>query len=163
MNENVLKWGGIGVLGILVAVAAILFLQRGAHLDMPGQVLKVRTAPLADSYSIAVIDFRVSNSSDYPAVVRNVVVYDEDKSGARTAGKTIADSDAKRVFDGIPSLGTKYNKSLIIQDKVPGHATWDRMIAATFDSPDAALQQRKRFIVEVEEIDGAKFEFAETK
>ena len=118
-------------------------------------------APKADDYSVVVVDFRISNTSDYPAVVRNVVVYDEDKNGVRTAGKTVADTDAKRIFDGIPLLGPKYNKSLILQDRIPGHATWDRMIASTFDVAEAKLGERKRFVVAIEEIDGNIFEIAE--
>lgn len=163
MNENVLKWGGVGIISMLAIVAVILFMQRGAHLDMPGQVLKVRTAALADEYSVAVVDFRISNTSDYPAVVRNVVIYDEDKNGVRTAGKTVADPDAKRIFDGVPILGQKFNKSLILQDSIPGHATWDRMIAATFDVPEPKLGERKRFVVAIEEIDGNIYEIAEKK
>src|ERR1035441_6172852 len=52
VNENVLKWGGIGIIGILAAVAVVLFVQRGAHLDLPGQFLKVRTAPLGADNAI---------------------------------------------------------------------------------------------------------------
>jgi hypothetical protein len=161
VSKNLLKACGIGIGCILVLVGIILFIQRGAHLDLPGHFLKVRTAPLSDDYAVVVIDFRVSNTSDYPAVVRNVLVYAEDKNGARVVGKTIADPDAKRIFDGIPLLGTKYNHSLILQDKIPGHATWDRMIAASFDIPDPKLQERKRFVVAIEEIDGKIFEIAE--
>jgi hypothetical protein len=130
-------------------------------LELPGHFLKVRTAPLSDDNAIVAVDFRVSNTSDYPAVVRNVVVYAEDKNGARLAGKTIADPDAKRLFDQLPILGQKYNKSLILEDSIPGHATWDRMIAATFEVPEAKLAERKRFVVAIEEIDGRIFEIAE--
>ncbi len=161
MNENVIKWGGVGIIAILAAVAVVLFVQRGAHLDLPGQFLKVRTAPLSDDASLVAIDFRVRNVSDYPAVVRNVVVYAEDKNGARLAGKTIADPDVKRLFDQLPILGQKFNKSLILEDSIPGKATWDRMIAATFDVPEAKLGDRKRFVVAIEEIDGKIFEIVE--
>jgi len=161
VNENVLKWGGIGIIGILAAVAVVLYVQRGAHLDLPGQFLKVRTAPLGDDNAIVAIDFRVKNTSNYPAVVRNVVIYAEDKNGARLAGKTIADPDVKRLFDQLPILGQKFNKSLILEDSIPGQATWDRMIAATFEIPEAKLGERKRFVVAIEEIDGKIFEIVE--
>jgi hypothetical protein len=151
----------IGIGCVIVLVGVVLFVQRGAHLDLPGHFLKVRTAPLSDDAAVAVVDFRVTNASDYPAVVRNVLVYAEDKNGARLAGRTIADSDAQRVFDGIPLLGQKFNASLVLQNKIPGRATWDRMIAASFEVPDAKLQERKRFVVSIEEIDGKIFEIAE--
>jgi hypothetical protein len=161
MNENILKWGGIGVLAILAAVAAVLFFQRGSHLDMPGQVLKVRTANITDNLGIAVIDYRVTDQSDYPAEIGGVSVYMEDKSGNRIDGKTVSDPDAKRVFDALPVLGQKYNKSLVIQEKMPPHATWDRMVAATFDAPAATLDQRKRFVVAIQEVDTGVFEIKE--
>jgi len=161
VSKNLMVACAIGIGCVIVLVGVVLFVQRGAHLDLPGHFLKVRTAPLSDDAAVAVVDFRVTNASDYPAVVRNVLVYAEDKNGARLAGRTIADSDAQRVFDGIPLLGQKFNASLVLQNKIPGRATWDRMIAASFEVPDAKLQERKRFVVSIEEIDGKIFEIAE--
>ncbi|HUP04359.1 MAG TPA: hypothetical protein VMU19_10245 [Bryobacteraceae bacterium] len=163
MNENVLKWVGAGVLGLLAVVGIVVFMQRGARLEMTGQVLKVRTAPITDTYAIAVLDFRAMDVSDVPAVVRNVTVYEEDQNGVRTAGKTISEPDAKRVFDAIPLLGPKYNKSLVYRDRIPERGSLDRMIAATFQTPAAALDQRKRFVITIEEIDGGIFEIDEKK
>jgi hypothetical protein len=161
LSKNILIASGIGLVCVAIAVGFILFIQRGAHLDLPGSVLKVRTAPLDDNSSVAMIDFRVSNTSDYPAVVRTVRVYAEEKNGNRLESTIISDVDSQRVFDGIPLLGKKYNPSLVVQDKLPGHATWDRMIGTRFDVPDAQLQQRKRFIVSIEEIDGNMYEISE--
>ena len=161
LNKNILIASLIGVACIAVAVCIILFIQRGAHLDLPGNILKVRTTTIEEGSTIAMIDFRVSNTSDYPAVVRTVRVYAEAKNGGRLEGTVISDIDSQRVFDGIPLLGKKYNPSLVLQDKIPGHATWDRMIGARFDIPEDQFQQRKRVIVSIEEIDGNIYEIAE--
>jgi len=161
ITKNILITSGIGLACVAIAIGIILFIQRGAHLDLPGSVLKVRTAALSEDSTVAMIDFRVSNTSDYPAVVRTVRVYAEAKNEGRAEGVIISDVDTQRVFDGIPLLGQKYNRSLVLQDKIPGHATWDRMIGARFDIPEAQLQQRKRFIVSIEEIDGNIYEIAE--
>ncbi len=161
MTKNILIMSCVGLACVALAVVGILFVQRGAHLDLPGQILKVRTAPIDDGTTVAVIDFRVSNTSDYPAVVRTVTVYDEAPDGSRTDGRTIDDPSAKRVIDALPILGQKYNASLVIQDQIPGHATWDRMIAATFKATNDQLQKRARFIVAIEEIDGKVFEIKE--
>jgi hypothetical protein len=163
MNKNLLLFGAIGLAGIAVLVGIILYIQRGAHLDLPGQILKVRTAQLEDGSSVAVVDFRVSNTSDYPAVVRTVTVSLVDQKGERYEGTTVADIDARRMMEGIPLLGQKYNKSLVVKDKIPAHATWDRMIAARFEIPETTLRQRKNLIVSIEEIDGKVFEIAENK
>lgn len=161
MNKTFLLYCGIGLAALAVAVGIILYVQRGAHLDLPGQILKVRTTPLEDGSSVVIADFRIANTSDYPAVVRTVTVYLEDQKGDRYAGVTIADVDAKRLMDGTPVLGQKFNKSLIVKDKIPGHATWDRMISARFEAPETQLLQRKNLIVAIEEIDGKIFELAE--
>jgi hypothetical protein len=161
LSKNILIASGIGLVCVAIAIGIILFMQRGAHLDLPGSVLKVRTATIEEGSAIAMIDFRVSNTSDYPAVVRTVRVYAEAKNGGRLEGTVISDIDSQRVFDGIPLLGKKYNKSLVLQDKIPGHAMWDRMIGARFDIPEDQFQQRKRVIVSIEEIDGNIYEIAE--
>jgi hypothetical protein len=161
VTKNILIASGIGLVCVAIAVGIILFIQRGAHLDLPGSVLKVRMAAISEESTIAVIDFRVANTSDYPAVVRTVRVYAEAKNEGRLEGVVIADVETKRIFDAIPLLGQKYNRSLVLQDKIPGHASWDRMIGARFDIPEAQLQQRKRFIVSIEEIDGNIYEIAE--
>jgi hypothetical protein len=161
LTKNILIASGIGLVCVAIAVGIILFIQRGAHLDLPGTVLKVRTAPLDENNTIAMIDFRVSNTSDYPAVVRTVRVYAEAKNGGRLEGVIISDVDTQRVFDGLPLLGKKYNRSLVLQDKLPGHATWDRMIGARFEIAEAQLQERKRFVVSIEEIDGNIYEIFE--
>jgi hypothetical protein len=160
MSKNFVIALGIGVVCIALAVAGILYMQRGAHLELPGKILKVRTAPLDEQSSVAIVDFRISNPSDYPAVVRTVTVFAEQPDGSRAEGKTISDLDAQRVFQGIPLLGEKYNPSLMIRDKIPPHATWDRMIATRFEIPDGQLQKRRRLIISIEEIDGKIFEIA---
>ena len=107
------------------------------------------------------IDFRVSNTSDYPAVVRNVLIYAEDKNGARLAGKTIADADAQRVFDDIPILGTKYLKSLVLEDKIPGHATLGPHDFRELRLPDENSSSASASWSRLKKIDGRIFEIAE--
>ena len=58
MTNRFLAAFGIGLVCIAVAVAGILYMQRGAHLELPAKILKVRTAPLDENSSVVVIDFR---------------------------------------------------------------------------------------------------------
>jgi hypothetical protein len=152
---------GIGLVCIAIAVGAIFYMQRGAHVDVNGKFLKVRTAPLDDNNSFVVIDFRIANPSDYGFKVRTVTVLMEDASGNQTEGQTASDSAAQQALDGIPTLGPKYNASLIMNDMIPPKGTWDRMIASRFEMPEAKLQARKRFLVRVEEVDGKISEISE--
>ena len=145
---------GIGIVCIAIAVAGVLYMQRGAQVELQGKVLKVRTVPLDENSSLAVLDFRLANNSDYKFMVRGVTVVMINADGAEMEGVTVSETDAKRVFAGIPTLGQKYNDTLIMNDKIPPHSSWDRMVAARFDVPEDKLAARKRLVIRVEEVDG---------
>ena len=154
MSRTLLITFAIGIVVIAIAVAGIVYMQRGAHIELPGKILKVRTAPLDEQSSAAVIDFRVTNPSDYPFQVRTVTVVLENQADAQVEGFTASEMDAQRLMAGVPLLGDKYNPSLMVRERVPPHTTLDRMIAARFEVPDAQLQSRKRFLLKIEEVDG---------
>jgi hypothetical protein len=152
---------GIGIVVIAIAVAFIFYANRGSHLELPGKILKVRTAPLDEKSAAVVIDFRVTNPSNVTFMTREVTVVLEDKSGKQTEGATSSEMDAQRLMAGIPLLGQKYNPSLIVRTQVAPHSSLDRMVAARFEVPDDELQARKRFLVRIEEVDGATVEYSE--
>ncbi|MBS1859193.1 MAG: hypothetical protein JST11_27715 [Acidobacteria bacterium] len=150
-----------GIVAIALAVAGILYMQRGSAIDMDARILKVRTAPLDESSSIAVLDFRLSNPSNLLLEVRQVEVDLVDAKGNRDTGDAISDGETKRVFDAIPLLGPKYLESLSMRQRISAHTTTDYMIAARFAVPVAQLEKRARFILRIDEVDGKSFEFAE--
>jgi hypothetical protein len=150
---------GLGV--IALAVAGILYMQRGAHMELPGKIVKVRTVPIDDTHSVAVADFQIHNTSDYPFMVRSVWLVLEDPNGAQHPGLTSSEIDAQRFFDGTPVLGPKYSKTLITRETVNGLATEDHMVLANFEFSESQLQARKRFLVRIEEVDGKVFEISE--
>jgi hypothetical protein len=69
-------------------------------------------------------------------------------------GMTVSEMDAQHLFQALPLLGQKYNASLIVRNRIPPHATEDRMIAASFMVPEAELEMLKGITVRVEEADG---------
>jgi hypothetical protein len=161
MNKNFAIAFGIGIAVIGLAVAGVLFMQRGSRLELPGKVLKVRTAPLDENSSVAVIDFRVTNSSDVLFMVRSVSVELDDNQGKTYQGSVAADMDVKPLFEGVPLLGQKFNDTLLMRQSIPPHTSTDRMVAARFQAPEAMLEARKRFIVRIEEMDRTSFELSE--
>ena len=161
MKSNFAIAFGIGLACIAAAVFGIFFMQRGAHMELPGKVLKVRTAPLDENSSVAVLDFRVSNPSDVLFVVRTVTLEMDDTDGKSYLGQVAADTDAKKLFEAIPLLGQKFNDSLLMRDKIAAHTSQDRMVAARFEAPVAKLEARKRFLIRIEEVDGKEFELSE--
>jgi hypothetical protein len=152
---------GIGLAIIALAVGAIFFIQRGAKIDLPGKILKVRTAALDDDSSIAVLDFRITNPSDVLFEVRTVTVEMDDMAGKSYLGQTTSESDAKRLFEAMPVLGQKFNNTLLMRERIGAHASQDRMVAARFQAPLSVLDARKRFVLRIEEVDGKSFEYSE--
>lgn len=154
---------GIGLAVIVVAVIAVLWMQRGAHLELKGAILKVRTAAMDESSSVAVIDFRFVNAADVPFVVRTVDVSMDGKDGKVYQGEPVSEADAKRLFQFYPLLGQKYNDSLLMRDRIPPRGAEDRMIAARFTLPAADLDARKAFHVRIEDVDGPVSELVEKR
>jgi len=146
---------------VALVVAGVLYMQRGAHIDLPGKILKIRTVPLDEGSSIVVFDFRITNPADYTFVVRTVSVAIEDFSGNRSDGMVVSEADAKQLFAALPVLGQKYNNTLILRDKIAPHTTEDRMVAARFEVPEPKLDSRKRFVITVEEVDGKVVEYTD--
>ncbi len=74
MDKRFLIFFGAGIVVIAIAVAAVLTSNKGSHLVLKGEVLKVRSGALDEQNSIAVLDFRLENSSNVPFVVKDVMV-----------------------------------------------------------------------------------------
>jgi len=161
MSRTLLITFAIGIVLVAIAVSAVVYVQRGGHVELTGKILKVRTAPLDDQSAAVAIDFRITNPSDYPFQIRSVTVVMESQSGAQIEGATASEIDAQRLMAGVPLLGEKFNQSLMVRERVPARTTLDRMIAARFEVPDPQLQARKQFLVRIEEVDGVVETLAE--
>ena len=154
---------GIGLAVVLVVVAGVVYMQRGAHVELTGSVLKVRTLALEENSSLAVVDFRFVNPSDYPFVVRSCTVLIEDASGKPQEGASVPEMDAQRIFEYYPILGKKFNDSLVVKNKIAGRASDDRMIAARFEVPQSQLDGRKSLKLRIEDVDGPVSELVEIR
>ncbi len=152
---------GAGLAVVVVAIGAVLFMQRGAHIELKGSILKVRTAAMDDSSSVAVVDFRFANPASYPFVVRSVDVSIIGADGNVYQGKPVSEVDAQRLFQFYKLLGQKYNDSLLMRDKIGARRTEDRMIAARFEIPERLLSARKNLKIRIEDVDGPVSELAE--
>lgn len=160
LSRQFLMTFGIGLVVILIAVAGIMYLQRGAHVELKGAILKVRTMGMDDNSSLAVVDFRFVNPSDYPFVVRSVDVT-ATVDGQNLTSTPVPEVDAKRIFEYYPILGQKFNVSLLTRDKIPGRQSEDRMIATRFEVPLAKLDARSNLKIRIEDVDGPVSELVE--
>lgn len=161
MRKQLLPFVGIGIVVVAVVVAVVLYIQRGAHIELKGSIQKVRTLAMDDNSSVAILDFRFVNPSNYGFVVREVKVSLEDKQGRTLDGAVVSEMDAKRLFQYYPMLGQKYNETLLVRTKIGPRQAMDRMVAARFEIPEKLLQDRKQLRIRVEDVDGPVSEIVE--
>jgi len=152
----------VGIAAASALVGALLYWNRGAHIELKGSILKVRTLASDPASTVVFADFRFVNPADYPFVVRKVELFLEDGAGQTLEGMGVSDVDAKRLFEYYPTLGQKYNPSLIMNARIAPHASLDRMIAAQFRISEEKVQARKSLRIRVEDVDGAVSEMVET-
>ena len=153
----------IGLAVVAMGLGFVFWVQRGAHIELKGSVLKVRTQAMDEKSSVAVVDFRFANPAAYPFMVKQVDVILEGKDGKRVEGETVAESDVRRLFQYYKLLGEKYNDSLLARTRIPAKESMDRMICARFELPEEAVQNRRRLILRITDVDGPTTEIEESK
>jgi hypothetical protein len=148
----------IGLLAVAVVVGGILFMQRGAHMDLTGPVA-VRILPTDANTALAVVDLKITNPSDYDFEVSNITITLETAAGEFPV-TTVGRVDAKRLFDSMPEAGP-FHPTLYTKAVIPAHATADYTLLAQYNRPETFLKGRKRFTVQIQEINGKVAQFAE--
>jgi hypothetical protein len=156
-------WGAFAVAlaAVAVVVSLVWFGNVKNHLVMNGTILHLRTLPLGDGASIAIVDFRLKNPSAVPFVVKDVVLTLEPVTGPVITGYPVSKSDVDAEFQIHPAVGPKFNDVLSLRDQIKGGQTLDWMVAARFDLPSSALDQRKTIHLHIEDVDGAVTDFSE--
>jgi hypothetical protein len=153
-NRTLLLCAGIGLLVIAAMIGGGLFATRGTHLELTGSVRKARTAALSPTRSVMVLDFRATNGSDYPFVVKTVEVEVTLANGKKEIGQFVPEVDAKTLFPALPALGDKLAVSIGTGEKIAGKQTVERMAAASFTLPESDLASLKEVLVRLRDVDG---------
>jgi hypothetical protein len=142
-------------------VALILYKQQGARLVLAGEITNVRTLGMDEKSSVAIVDFKLTNGSQYPFVVGSTAMSLVDANGGMQEGSIVSDGQTKDLFDTFPVLGTKNGRSLAIREKIaPGEARVVTL-AARFEIPKGDADTRKSIKVTVTEIDGTVTELSQ--
>jgi hypothetical protein len=158
ISKQFLIFLGVGLVVIGGALFLVFSTTKGNHLELKGDVLKIRTGALDEKNSAAVLDVRLTNPSDVPFVVREVSVTVDGQDGQSTNGSVVSKTDLKQLFAYNRFLGDQYNEGLGIKDSIAPHATVDRMVAVQFEIPAAQLDNSKVLHFEVQDLDGALFD-----
>jgi hypothetical protein len=148
----------VGALVVAVAVAGILFFQRGAHMELTGP-MSVRILSTDPHTSLAVFDLQIANPSDYDFEVINITATLITAAGefpTTTIGRVDAESFFKAMPENGPFHPTLYTKAII-----PGHSNSKYTLLAQYSAPEKLLNDRKNFVVRIQEINGKFAEFRE--
>ena len=152
-----------GLAVVAIALGFLLIGTKGNHLELTGTILKVRVMPLSPVASLVIVDFRVSNPSDVPFVMKDASLTLDPASGTTLDGMTVAKSDIENVFKYNPILGPKFNDVLGIKDKIAPHQRLDRMVGARFEIPESQAEDRKAIHLHIEDLDGVSADLVEKK
>ena len=145
-NRTLLICAGIGVLVVGALISGGFFASRGTHVELTGSIRKTRVAALSPTRSVAVLDFRATNRSDYDFVVKTVEVEITLADGKKIVGQFIGEVDAKTLFPALPALGDKLADSLAMAERIGAKQTVERMAAASFQLPESDLADRKAIV-----------------
>src|SRR5271154_1798865 len=104
-----------GLAGVGAGIGVMMLSTKGAHLDLTGEILKVRVLSLNPNASLVIVDFRVKNPSDVWFVVKSVDIKLDPASGETLEGASISKFDIENVFKYEKLLGPKYNDVLSIK------------------------------------------------
>jgi hypothetical protein len=148
----------IGLVVIAVAVGGILFMQRGAHMELSGP-MTVRIHPTDENTSLAIINLHITNPADYGFEVSNVTVTLVTKTGEFPT-TIVSRVDAQRLAEAVPEAGP-FHPTLYTKYVIPAHSTADYTLLAQYSAPERILKDRKRFVVRIDEINGKSAEFSE--
>ncbi len=158
MNKTLAIFFGIGVLVMGVAVFFIFYGNEENHLELKGEIIKIRTGAIDEHNSAAVLDFRLENPSNITFEVREVKVTAEQPNGDKMDGDIISKSDFKQLLDYNKFLGKQFNEGLSLGDKIRPHQTIDRMVAVRFDEAQPDLDKAKQLRLWIEDMDRVQFE-----
>jgi len=162
MSKNLAIFIGVGVVIVAIALVVILYGNKGSHLELKGEIIKIRTGVIDEHNTAAVLDIRLQNVSDVPFVVRDVTITAEQPNGEKVEGIIISKSDFKQLLDYNKFLGKQFNEGLSIKDKIAPHQTVDRMIAVRFELAHGELEKAKQIRLWVQDMDGPEFETTKT-
>lgn len=150
---------GLAVVGI--AVAFIWTGTKPNHLELESKFLSVRAAPIGDGRELVIANFRISNPSGVPLIIREISMQVELYGQPPLQGLEVSRSDVDTMFQLHPLLGGKDYDVLATGDTIAPGQTIYRMAEASFDASESAMAARKQVVVHIEDVDGASFDIPE--
>ncbi|MEI9971835.1 MAG: hypothetical protein WDO73_07145 [Ignavibacteriota bacterium] len=158
MKDQFVKALIVGLLVVAVGVGGILFMQRGAHMDLKGS-MNIRLHATDKDTTLAIIDLNLANPASYGFQVSDVEVNLESKAGDATT-RVVSKVDVQRLQEAMPELGS-FHPTLYTKYVVPPQSTGRYTLLAQFSFPQQMLVDRKQFVVRIREVNGKVAEITE--
>jgi hypothetical protein len=162
MSKNFWIFLAAGLAIVGVGLGFVFLGTEKNHLELNGQILKVRVLSLGPQASYVVADFRVKNPSGVDFVVKDVQMTLDPASGDPAQGTMTSKADIDTIFQYQKLIGPKYNGVLSLKDTVKAGKTTDFMVAARFELSEQAVESRKALHLRLEDLDGPVAELTDS-
>ncbi|MBE0660469.1 MAG: hypothetical protein IH602_22435 [Bryobacteraceae bacterium] len=150
---QVLRYTLFGLLLVALIAGIVFWSNMGSQVRLNAEVLRVRTLATSESSALLIAEVRITNPARVPFVVREVRVSLVDSSGGSLAGESVAQGDLDRVLGYFPAEGPRYNETLKVRAKIPGHSQSDCTVPVSFTISKADLDARRGLEIEIEDVD----------
>ncbi len=150
---------GLAVVGI--AVSLIWTGTKPNHLDLDTKFLGVRAASIGEGREIVIVNFRMTNPSGVPLIIREISMQVELYGQPPLKGLEVSRSDVDTMFQLHPLLGGRDYDVLADGDTIAPGQTVYRMAEASFEASESAMASRKDVVLHIEDVDGAAFDISE--
>ena len=134
MRQTLLIFFGVGMVVIAIAVATVLTSNKGSHLELKGDILKVRTGALGDAEQHRGAGFPRGES--FRCAVRGQGCRGNSGEAKRRHGgwhQRVQERSSTHFSNTTGSWAISTTTGCRLKDTIPPHGTVDRMVAAHFE------------------------------
>ena len=147
-----------GLLGALVLAGLIIAYNWRATPRLDGVITDVRTLGMDTSSSVAIINFKASNASNYEVSINRREVAVILRSGDLLEGRILSVFDIRQLFQYFPALGGMRDEPLIDDRHLAPGELVRGLVAARFEIPKNDLDDRREIVFRTVDIKNRRTE-----
>lgn len=140
------KTAGGGLLGAALVAGAVIFYNWDATPRFEGEITEVRTLGMDASSSVAIVNFKATNSSNYEVSIMSRQLEAVDAGGARWQGHILSVFDIQQLFQYFPALGGLRDEPLVDDRHIAPGESLRGLAAARFEIPKHELDARRDLV-----------------
>lgn len=137
---------GGGLLGGLLVAGAIIAYNWGATPRLEGEITEVRTLGMDASSSVAIVNLRAANISNYDVWINRRELEIIDARGHPRTGRILSVFDIQQLFEYFPALGGMKDEPLVDDQRLAPGESFRGLAAARFEIPKHELDARQEIV-----------------